>query len=95
MGNSNNFNVTNNISTEWLEETIEKVNNINWLYKLICFLLFKRKKKLTYKEMYLLLYGLNRRNIGDKEAKQLSMERIIKIYKENNNKYPKGLEYDR
>lgn len=81
------------IETEWLNETVEKVDKCNWLYKFICFCLGKRKKKLTYQELFLFLYGLNRKKLGERKAKELSMKRIIEIYKYlHDNKLPKGME---
>ena len=52
-----------------------------------------QKKKLSYKDMYILLDGLNRNNIKDeKEAKELSMLKVLEIYKSlHNNKLPNGV----
>lgn len=76
---------------EWLNEKIERMPYNNWLYKIICFLMGKRKTKLTYKDLFLLLYGLNRKKYGDKEAKELSLYKIVEIYASNNNRMPKGI----
>lgn len=79
--------------TEWMEERIPFLVKSNWLYQIICFFMGKRKKKLSYKDMYVLLYGLNRNNIKDeKEAKELSMLKVLEIYKSlHNNKLPNGV----
>ena len=72
---------------EWFDEKIEYIKGDRFLYKLVCFCLKGPKKRLSYKELYLLLYGLNKRNIGYKNAKIKAVERIIEIYKshhENN-----------
>ena len=72
---------------EWFEEKIEYIEGDKFLYKLVCFCLKGPKKRLSYKELYLLLYGLNRRKLGEENAKKKAMERIIEIYKshhENN-----------
>ena len=37
---------------EWMEETIHKVPSNQLLYKIICFCLGRRKKKISYKELY-------------------------------------------
>lgn len=81
---------------EWLNETIPHVQHANWLYRIICFLMGRRKRKLTYYEMFLILYGINRGKIfTEYEAKKLSMLKTIAIYKYNhNNKLPKGVKYD-
>lgn len=72
---------------EWFNEKIEYIKGDRFLYKLVCFCLKGPKKRLSYKELYLLLYGLNKRKIGHKNAKIKAVERIIEIYKshhENN-----------
>lgn len=72
---------------EWFEEKIEYIEGDKFLYKLVCFCLKGPKKRLSYKELYLLLYGLNKRKLGEENAKKKAMERIIEIYKshhENN-----------
>ena len=48
---------------KWMEEKIEKLPNNNWWYKLICFLLFRRKTKLTFKELYMILENVNMKTI--------------------------------
>lgn len=84
------------MTSEWLKEHIPSLKHGNWLYKIICFLMGKRRKKLTYEEMYLLLYGINRnKKIEEYTVKKKSMLKVIDIYKyHHNNKLPKGLEYD-
>lgn len=53
----------------------------------------KRKEKLTYEEMYLILYGLNRsRATEEKDAKEMAMLKVLEIYQYlHNNKLPKGV----
>lgn len=72
----------------WMDETIERVPKLNWLYKFCCFMLFKAKKKMTYNEMFVLLYGLNRRKLGDLKAKHYALAQIALIYQFQNNKMP-------
>ena len=75
---------------EWFNEPIDKLKSGNWLYRFVCFFLFK--KKLTYKEMYLMLYGINRKKLGETKSKEKAMLRIIQIYKDlHNNNLPKGV----
>lgn len=76
---------------EWMDETIDRLENGNWIYKMVCFFLGRRKKKMTYKEMYLLLFGLNKKDLGEEEAKKAALERILKIYKHSHNKLPNGI----
>lgn len=78
---------------EWFDETISKVEYCNWLYKIVCFCLGKRRKKLTYRDMFLLIYGLNRNKLGEKKAKEAAIIRIVQIYKYlHNNNSPKGID---
>lgn len=80
------------ISEDWLNETIPCLKDGNWLYKIVCFCLGRRKKKLSYKEMYMLLYGLNRNKIGNGKAKEEALKRILVIYKSHhNNRLPEGV----
>lgn len=68
----------------WMNEKIEALPYTNWLYKLMCFISFRPKKKFTYKEMYLILSRMNEKSIGSEEAKTFAMNRIIDTYKFNN-----------
>lgn len=70
---------------EWFDEKIEKINDDKFLYKIVCFLLGGPKYRLSYKNLYLILYGLNRGKIGEEKAKKKAMERVIKIYKSHHN----------
>lgn len=80
---------------EWFDETVEQVPYNNGLYKLICFFTFKRKRKLSYKELYLFLLGLNRdRKVfkeRQEELKNIVLNRIFEIYKFNNGVYPNDI----
>ena len=72
---------------DWMDGTVESVPSMNWLYRLCCILLFK--KRMTYNELYVLLYGINKRKIGEDNAKRLAMNQVLKTYKHlNNNKLP-------
>ena len=65
---------------EWLNEKVESLPNGNKLYKIICFLLGKRKKKMNYKEIYLIVQRLNEKRLGKEKSKRVAMNRIIQIY---------------
>ena len=78
--------------TTWMEDRVQSVEHSNWLYKLCCFFLGRKKTNLTYKELFLVIYGINRRKMGDKEAKTYAMNEILKTYKFHNNKLPNGIE---
>ncbi len=70
---------------EWFDEKIEYIEGDKFLYKLVCFCLKGPKKRLSYKELYLLLYGINKRKLGEENAKKKAMERILEIYKSHHN----------
>lgn len=74
----------------WFNEKIERVKGSNWLYRFLCF--FLGRKRLTYKQMFLILYGLNKRRLGDKNSERLAIARILDIYKDlHDNKLPEGV----
>lgn len=77
----------------WTKEVIEKVPTKQWIYRIACF--FLGKKKLTYQEMFMLLYGVNKKGVGEKAAKEFATQQIIGIYEYNNNKLPEGIEHER
>lgn len=69
------------MNLDWMNETIPYLENGNWLYKIICFLLFRRKKKLSYKEYMMLLYGLNRKALGEGRSKERAIIKALDVYK--------------
>ena len=71
---------------EWTNETLDKVPYKNWLYKVFC--LFTFRKRMTYKEMYLVLSEINRKAIGEEKAKKKAFQRIIEFYEYNNGNRP-------
>lgn len=77
----------------WTKDEIEKVSTKQWLYRVICFML--RKKRLTYQEMFLVLYGIFFKKFGEKKSKELAVERLIAIYEFNNGVLPEGIEHER
>ena len=92
MGDSNS--IINDV--EWLNESVPYLNKYNWFYKLICFFMGRRKRKLTYWELYLISYGANRgKHISEEEVKKYAMLKTLELYKfHHNNKLPKGVKYD-
>lgn len=77
----------------WTKELVEDVPSKRWLYRVSCFLL--GKKRLTYQEMFMLIYGINKKNLGEKMSKEVATQKIIGIYEYNNNKLPEGIEHER
>ena len=53
--------------------------------------MLRGRRKLSYKDLFLLIYGTNRNKMGDKEAKEFALYKIVEIYKNLNNKLPKGI----
>lgn len=77
----------------WTREEVTDVPTKRWLYKAACF--FLGRKKMTYQEMFMLLYGMYKKQLGEKKAKEFAGQRIIGIYEYNNNKLPEGIEHER
>jgi CRISPR/Cas system CSM-associated protein Csm2 small subunit len=71
---------------EWTNEKLEKVPYKNWLYRLFCLATFR--KRMSYKEMYLILSEINRKIDGEEKAKKRAFERIIEFYEYNNGNRP-------
>ena len=64
-----------------MKEKIPYIPNGDWIYKVVCFILGKRKQKMSYQELYLLLKHLNEKALGEEVAAKKSMERILDIYR--------------
>ena len=77
---------------KWMEERIEQLPLNNKIYKFMCLLTFRVKKKFTYKEMYLLLSRLNQKTLGEENAKEFAFNRILETYKFNNGVMPEILQ---
>lgn len=72
---------------DWMEESVERIEKNNSFYRFLCFLL---RRKMKYKELYMLLTAVNRKSMGDDKAKQWAFQKVLKTYKFlNNNKLPK------
>ena len=73
----------------WTKEEINFFPGPDWIYRVACFTL--GKKKLTYQQMFLVIYGMNK-HLGEKKAKEYALQKIIWIYELNNNgKLPEGI----
>lgn len=73
---------------EWTNEHIKKLPRNNFMYFLFCLITFRPRKKMTYKEMYLLMVEVNRKTLGEEKAKRLAFQRIIQFYEYNNGNRP-------
>ena len=74
---------------EWMEEVISDVPTNKKVFNFIKFILGRRKKGLTYKELYIMythIYDFKRVELS--EVKKKAMETILEIYHYNNEKYP-------
>jgi len=79
---------------EWMDEYVDSVPTGQKLYKFICFFLGRKKKKLTYKEIFLIISELNRTRMGLEEAKKYALTYILNTYKYLNNKLPEGMYFE-
>jgi len=73
---------------EWTNETLKKLPRNNFMYFLFCLITFRPRKKMTYKEMYLIIAEVNRKVLGEEKAKKLAFQRIIDFYEYNNGNRP-------
>ena len=74
---------------KWMEEIIIDVPSNRFLFKLLRFILGKRKKGITYKELY--IFYSNTYNIKGTESSSIktkAMENVLAIYYYNNKKLP-------
>lgn len=84
-------NVEYGINLSWLDKKVETIENHKLLYFFIRLFLFKIKRKLKYKELYLIFYGIERKKYGEEMAKKIALNRTLKVYMDNNNGLlPKG-----
>ena len=100
MATYNNFMVNylimeKNYDVSWMDEKIERFPNKNGFYRLLCLMLFKRR--MTYSNMYVFSYALNKHRFKDNETNL--KERILKdlalIYYYNTKKIPDGFEFEK
>lgn len=74
---------------KWMEEIVIDVPSNRLLFKLLRFILGKRKKGITYKELY--IFYSNTYNIKGTESSSIktkAMENVLAIYYYNNKKLP-------
>lgn len=84
----------NEINVNWMDEPIEKFPGKRGFYRLMCLILLK--KRMTYANMYVLAYALNKDKYKDNEVKL--KEKILKelawIYYYNNGKLPNSFKFN-
>lgn len=93
MGDSYCFMIDNQYNTNlsWMDEKVTKMDSHKFFYWIVRLVTFRLRKKLTYKELFLLYYGLHRNRLGEHMSKQKALETVIKVYTENNGKKPEML----
>lgn len=76
---------------KWFADTVENVPHGKTFFRICCRLLAGKGKKLTYKQLFMVLYGINKPRIGDEKARWYAINQILKTYKFNNNKLPENV----
>ena len=77
---------------EWTNERIERLPRNNFMYFLFCLLTFRPRKKMTYKEIYLIMVEVNRKSLGEEKAKRMAFRRINYFYEFNHGSRPEYTE---
>ena len=72
----------------WADEQLKRLPKNNFMYFLFCLFTFRPRKKMTYKEMFLIISEVNRKTLGKKKADELAFQRIIDFYEYNNGYRP-------
>ena len=72
----------------WADEPLKKLPKNNFMYFLFCLLTFRLRRKMTYKEMYLIIAEVNRKTLGKEAADKLAFQRIMDFYEYNNGHRP-------
>lgn len=67
------------VSIDWINEKIAKDKDVGILYKIISFFMFKRKDGLTYKDVFMISYAMNKKK-GHKEAMLKALSVITALH---------------
>ena len=76
---------------KWFADTVENVPHGKTFFRICCRFLAGMGKKLTYKQLFMVLYGINKPRIGDEKERWYAINQILKTYKFNNNKLPENV----
>lgn len=76
------------VDLSWADERLKKLPKNNFMYFLFCLFTFRPFKKMTYKEMYLIMTEVNRKVLGEEKSKRLAFRKIIDFYEFNNGNRP-------
>lgn len=71
-------------SAEWLDETAVRKGLGPFQFRIAAFLTGRWKKGLTYRDVFFLVYGLNKRRHDDKEAKRIAASATMGLYEKQN-----------
>lgn len=74
-----------------MEERMERMPTKNWVYRLICFFLFRPKKKLCFRDFYVITQKVYEKRLGDGFSKKFALCKTLAIYKYQNGKIPDGI----
>lgn len=67
-------------SNEWLDEIAVRKGVGPLQFRVAAFLTGRLRKGLTYRDVFFLVYGLNKHRHGENEAKQIAAKATIKLY---------------
>jgi len=76
---------------EWTNERLKKLPKNNFMYFLFCLITLRPIKKMTYKEMYLIISEVNRKTLGQERANKLAFQRIMDFYEYNHGHLPESV----
>lgn len=78
-----------NTNITWMEEKVEDVPSNKLFFKFWKFITGRRKKGITYKDLYIIythIYDFKKNDIS--LIKEMALKNILEIYYYNNNIYP-------
>ena len=70
---------------KWMDEKVGHIKGQRFFYFIARLVTFTLRRKLSYKEMFLIYYNMYMAKFNDLESKRLALKRVTEIYKENNN----------
>lgn len=68
---------------EWIDDIAVRKGHGPIQFRIAAFLMGKFRKGLTYKEVFLLVYGLNKRKHGESEAKKIAAKAITELHEKH------------
>ena len=71
---------------EWIDEVAVRKGHGPVQFRIAAFFMGKFRKGLTYKDVFLLVYGLNKRKHGESEAKKIAAKAIAELHEKHEKK---------